>query len=204
MRVIDAALLAELVQGAISPVIAAIAPVIASESEAAGINTPLRAAHFLAQIAWESARFTRLVEDLDYSAGRIAEVWPRLASRAAELAHNPVLLANAAYATVGWNRGEASGDGWRYRGRGLFMLTGRWNYNFFGRRIGEDLIAAPDRAADAIIAARLALAYWTSRDCNEDADRGDIEAVTRRVAGSLEGLDGRHALKLRAYALLTA
>lgn len=204
MRVIDAALLAELVQGGVTPVIVAIAPVLQGEGEAAGVNTPLRLAHFLAQIAYESARFTRLVEDLDYGPARIAQVWPRLAVRVGELAHNPVLIANAAYGQIGGNHGEASGDGWRYRGRSLIQITGRWNYIHFGALIGVDLEHEPDRAAEPVIAARLALAYWTSRDCNADADRDDTEAVTRRINPACEGLAERKALKHRAYALLTA
>jgi len=204
MRPIDAALLHELAQGGNATIMAGVAPELEAGAAVAWIDTPLRAAHFLAQIAEESGRFTRLEEDLDYSAARIAEVWGRLAPRADALAHNPVQLANAAYATHGGNRGEAFGDGWAYRGRGLIQLTGRWNYMYYGGRIREDLEHAPDRASMPAIAARLALAFWTARSCNADADRDDTEAVTRRINGGINGLEDRKALKHRAYELLTA
>lgn len=204
MNLIDAFLLRALVQGGAAEIVEAVAPALAAGISSAGIDTLLRAAHFLAQIAVESGHFTRLVEDLDYSAPRIAVVWPRLAARAAELAHNPVLLANAAYGVIGGNHGEATGDGWRYRGRGLIQITGRWNYIHFGALIAEDIEQEPDHAAEPAIAARLALAYWKSRDCNLDADRDDTAGVTGRINPAREALAEREQLKCRALALLTA
>src|SRR5437870_361430 len=79
-------------------IVAAIAPVLEARRAEFGITTALRGAHFIAQVAHESAGFTRLSENLDYSAPRIVAVWPRLASRAGELEHHPEKLANAAYA----------------------------------------------------------------------------------------------------------
>jgi putative chitinase len=88
----------------------------------------LRRAHFIAQIAHESGGFRTMRERLSYSADRIGEVWKRLAPRAQELAHNPVKLANAAYANRLGNGSEESGDGYRWSGRGLIQLTGKSNY----------------------------------------------------------------------------
>ena len=106
-----------------------------------GVVGVLRVSHFLGQTCHESQGFTRLEENLNYlSADRIAKVWPRLAARAASLVGDKKALASAAYAAKNGNGDEASGDGWRYRGRGLIQLTGRANYAAAGKMIGLDLV----------------------------------------------------------------
>jgi len=167
---------------------------------AADINTPLRVAHFMAQVAWESAHFSRLEEDLNYRAETIARAVPRLADRAQELAHNPEKFANARYGPRAdlWNHGEASGDGWRFRGRGLIQLTGRRNYTRFSKA-GMDLIANPELAAVPENAAVLAVDFWKAAQCNQFADADNVEGVTRHINGSaMDGLDARRALTARA------
>lgn len=169
-----------------------------------GVSTPLRAAHLAAQLAYESAGFTKLVENLIYSADRIAAVWPRLAARAGSLAGKPEALANAAYADHLGNGNEASGDGFRFRGRGLLMLTGRDNYRTIGVALGLTLISNPAAAADAATATRIALYFWASRGCNEAADRDDVSAVTRLINGpALEGINAREALTKTAKGIFT-
>lgn len=167
-----------------------------------GVTTNKRAAFFIAQVAYESARFTRMMETLSYTAARIAEVWPRLAARAAQLERNPEALGNAVYAGRLGNGDEASGDGFKYRGRGLIQLTGRDNYRAQGLAINVDLINEPDRAAAPPIAAEVALHFWQSRGCNAAADAGDISAVTRLINGpALEGLDARTKLTQMAMTI---
>lgn len=165
-----------------------------------GVNGVLRRAHFMAQTCHESAGFTRLEENLNYlSADRIARVWPRLAPRAASLVGNKHDLANAAYAGRNGNGDEASGDGWRYRGRGLIQLTGRANYSAAGHQIGLDLVGNPDLLLQGDPAARAALAFWKSTACSAAADLDDCEGVTRIINGSrMEGLEQRRALTERA------
>lgn len=160
--------------------------------------TFLRRVHFMAQCAHESASFTKMVENLNYSAQRIAQVWPRLKDRAHELERKPRELANAAYASRFGNRDEASGDGWRYRGRGPFMLTFRDNYRECGVSIGKDLIGSPDLVADPVVGMEVALHYWITRGCQEAADKDNVELVTRLINGGSEGLDARRRLTERA------
>ncbi|OGT54666.1 MAG: hypothetical protein A3E01_09960 [Gammaproteobacteria bacterium RIFCSPHIGHO2_12_FULL_63_22] len=178
----------------------------ALETEAAkfGVNTHLRRAHFLAQIAHESAGFTRLEENLNYSAARIPAVWPRLADRAKALEHKPEALANAAYANKLGNGDEGSGDGYRYRGRGLIQLTGKENYRRRGAALGIDLVAVPEQAVRVDVAVRIALSFWKAAGCNALADADDVEGVTRKVNGAaMHGLEERRALTARAKAIFT-
>ena len=93
------------------------------------------------------------------------------------------------------NGDEASGDGWRYRGRGFIQLTGRANYRSIGQRIGLDLEGNPDQvASDPVIALQVAANYWDSRNLNEVADTDDIYKVTRLINGGLNGIDDRKKL----------
>lgn len=168
-----------------------------------GVSTPLRVAHLMAQLAHESMGFSRLTENLNYSAGRIRVIWPRLADRATELARNPEKLANAAYANKIGNGKEETGDGWRFRGRGFIQLTGRHNYRTRGQDIGLDLIMDPDLAVRPDIAARLALSFWKANGLNTLADADDVEAVTRRINGGTHGLEERERLTAKAKGIFT-
>jgi putative chitinase len=139
------------------------------------IDTPMREAAFLGQMAHESAKFTRLEENLWYRAPQIAKVWPRLASRATALAGKPEDLANAAYGgRLGNNR---PGDGWLFRGRGLVQLTGRANYATFCYETDPDLVAEPKDAT------RAATMFWTRHGLNRLADKGDVDGITERLHG---------------------
>lgn len=169
------------------------------ELPAHGIDTPLRIAHFIAQLAHESAMFRRVVENLNYSAEGLSKVFPRYFDRtaAAAYARNPRAIANRAYANRLGNGDEASGDGYRYRGRGLIQLTGRANYRAFGEWLGVDVLATPD-----VVSSRYAVAsavyFWTTRKLNAIADRDDLTAVTRTINGGLNGLDHRLQLLEKA------
>jgi putative chitinase len=162
----------------------------------------LRRAHFIAQIAHESGGFRTMRERLSYSAERIAQVWPRLAPRAKDLAHNPVKLANAAYANRLGNGSEDSGDGYRYSGRGLIQLTGKANYIRLTKISGIDILTDPDSAALPDIACQIAVAFWKHAGCDAPADADDAEGVTTRVNGAAcEGLAQRKALTEMAKAI---
>lgn len=196
MRPIDAALLRELAQGGAAAIVDGLVHEFGRQLGEAGIDTPLRAAHFLAQGIYETCYLTRLEEDLNYTEARLVLVWPRLAGRGAALASAPQRLANAAYADVNGNGDEASGDGWRYRGRGLLQLTGRANYALAG--LSDD----PDSAATPCGAVASARAFWRARKIDGAADNDDIARVTRLVNGGTEGIAERTILKHRALRLL--
>lgn len=180
-----------------------------------------RVAAFLAQIAVESQELNRLDENLNYSAERLAQVWPRRFAvdpkakvkqpnaLAAKLARNPHGLANHVYANRFGNGPTESGDGYRYRGRGGKMVTFLDNYREMGRLIGVDLVANPDHLLTKAGAAQSAAAYWHSRGLSEladdlpnDDDEADFVSITKRVQGATLGLEMRRAYWARARAAL--
>lgn len=177
---------------------------------------PRRIAAWLATIAHESARLTMTVENLNYSAEGLARTWPsRFKSKntigsqvmpnalAVRIAHNPEQIANLIYAIRMGNGSAGSGDGWRYRGRGLIQITGRSNYAASGIALGlPDLIDAPELLEQPHYAALSAAEWWHRHGCNSLADTGDMAAVTRRVNGGLTGLDDRLRLYSAAMAYL--
>lgn len=169
-----------------------------------GIDTPLRLAAFLAQIAHESGQLRALAENLNYSAEALLRVFPRHfdAAGAAAYARQPDRIAARVYANRMGNRAEASGDGWRYRGRGLIQVTGHDNYAACGTALGLDLIAQPELLEQPRPAARSAAWFWHSHDLNRLADARDIETITRRINGGLTGLDDRKACYARACTAL--
>lgn len=158
------------------------------------IDTPQRQAMFLAQLAHESAELTRLEENLRYSPSRIMEVFPRHVSSwrdADALSKSPEKLANRVYASRYGNGDEASGDGYRYHGRGLIQLTFADNYRLAGSALHLPLLDKPDLLLQPEAAARSAAWFWFSHGCNQLADGGDFMAVTRRINGGTNGYTGR-------------
>jgi putative chitinase len=157
------------------------------------INTPNRIAAFIAQCAHESASFTALHENLNYRSETLSKVWPKKfpASIAEQYAHKPEAIANRAYASRMGNGDEASGDGWRYCGRGLIQLTGKDNYTAFADSIG----ITPEEVSDYVQtfegAAQSACWFWESNNLNQYADSGDIETMTKRINGGTLGLEDR-------------
>jgi putative chitinase len=153
-------------------IIDALAPVIQATLARYEINTPLRAAHLLAQLAHESDGFCTCEE---YASGSAYEGRRDLGNTQA-------------------------GDGRRYKGRGLIQLTGRANYKTYGDRIGQDLISNPERAADPATSLVLACEYWkkTRGGLNQFADRDDVITITRAINGGLNGLEDRRRYLGRA------
>ncbi len=159
-------------------------------------DTTTRRDFFLAQIGHESGGLSILVENLNYSAQRLVEVWPtRFPSiaAAAPFAGNPEALANEVYANRMGNGPPASGDGFRYRGRGYIQLTGRDGYRSVGAAAGLDLEQSPDLAATADQALLATCAFWRWKDLNAVCDTGDFTAVTKRINGGVTGLADRTA-----------
>lgn len=160
------------------------------------IGTPERVSAFLAQVGVESAGLTRLVESLNYSAERLAVVWPyRFAvdpkaankvpnATAYSLAGNPVSLANNVYANRLGNGGPETGDGWNYRGQGPIMITGRANVSECSKSTGIDFVSNPSLLQTPEGGAESAAWFFSSRDCNELADFGLIDKITEKVNGA--------------------
>ncbi len=164
-----------------------------------GIDTQEQRAMFLAQIALESTGFTRLSENLNYSAERLVQVFPRRFSSAAfasAYARNPERIANRVYGGRMGNGNEASGDGWKYRGRGLKQLTGKWNYEQCGKALGLNLVSNPDLLLQPEYAALSAGWFWDERKINTVAN--DIEKATQLINGGLNGLADRRIFWERA------
>lgn len=180
-------------------------PVSAAMAEF-GISTPARQAAFIAQIGHESGGFTQLVESFNYRPAALA-IFSRVpASMRDGLGRQPNettvppdrqrQIANLAYGGRYGNGDAASGDGWRYRGRGLKQVTFRDNYLACGKALGVDLVANPDLlATDDTLSARSAGWFWKANGCNALADRGDFAGTTRVINGpAMEGQDRRVAL----------
>jgi putative chitinase len=167
------------------------------------INTPKRQAAFIGQCAHESANFTRLEENLNYSPERLMKVWPSRfpdMTTAMKYAHQPQLLANKVYAGRLGNNQE--NDGWNFHGRGLIQLTGRENYERCGKAIGVDLINQPNLLVDPHYAAVSAGWFWSKKGLNDLADIEDYDTMTKRINGGLVGLDDRKAKIAKAISVL--
>lgn len=166
---------------------------------AAGITTPQRLAHFLAQVLHETGGLTILRENMNYTARRIAEVWPTR-PEAVRFAGNPEALANSVYANRMGNGPPSSGDGYRYRGRGILQTTGRYSYAKFGKRWGVAFEADPELILSPQHALKPALSEWQDGGCNEMADRDDIVGITKRINGGTIGLADRRAWLVKTKA----
>lgn len=169
-------------------------------------SLPCRAA-FIAEAAVESVDFAQLEEGLYYRAPeRIHAVFKRLrgvplGTLANGYIKNPKALANLAYANVNGNGDESSGDGWKYRGRGLFQLTGRANYMACGAALGRPYKEQPELVAQPMDAAMTAGWYWAASRLNSIMERGGIDAVSRRINGGENALverRDRYALCVKA------
>lgn len=162
-----------------------------------GINTKNRIAAFLANLAHESAAFNTTEENLNYSAQRLMAVFPKyFRGRNTALYHRqPQKIANVVYANRMGNGDKASGDGWRYRGRGLIQLTGKENYQLFSDAIDADIVSNPDWILTPEGATISAGWFWNSRKLNQLADVEDLKEITRKINGGYHG----HIERSRRY-----
>jgi len=161
-----------------------------------GITTNLRLAHFLAQCALESTGFTATVENLSYSAQRLLQVFPKY-FRGVDpnaYARNPEKIGSRVYANRMGNGDEASGDGFKFRGRGYIQLTGKNNYTSFSQFVGEDCVANPDLVATKYPLASAAFFFKSNNIwamCDRGADDATVTKVTKAVNGGTHGLPER-------------
>jgi putative chitinase len=162
--------------------------------------SPLRVAHFMAQVLHESGGLTIQFENLNYSAERLPKVWPgRFLPKGpinpADYAHNPEKLANMVYGNRMGN--NADGDGFKYRGRGLMQLTGKDSYSEATQILKQynssapDFVLNPDEAIGSAWCVEVACAEWRSKGCNALADQDLIKAVTKKINGGIIGLTER-------------
>lgn len=158
-----------------------------------GISTPLRQAAFIGQCGHECGNFRILEENLNYRAEALQKLWPRRfdAAKAQACARNPKLIANTVYSNRMGNRDEASGDGWRFRGRGCIQLTGSANYFHAGQALGFDFIMEPDLVATPRYAALTAGWFWNTHKLNALADVQDWVTMTKKINGGTIGLQDR-------------
>lgn len=176
-----------------------------------GISTTRQKAAFIGQCAHESANFRVLEENLNYRAATLLKLFPRTPRRAwgftpeeaAAYERQPKKIANRIYGNRMNNRDEASGDGFRFRGRGILQLTGSANYFHAGQALGVDFIMEPDLVATPQYAALTAGYFWSTHNCNRLADAGDWTALTKKINGGTIGLEDRKKHITHALAVLS-
>jgi predicted chitinase/V8-like Glu-specific endopeptidase len=151
----------------------------------AGINTPLRLVHFLAQISTETGGLVRIDENMNYSAKTLRNVFGKRVTpaQAQALAGNPKAIANFVYGDRLGNTGRQTNDGWDYRGSGFIQLTGRFNFRYRGKEVGLPLEEQPELARQPKEGLNVATAYWTARDINKPSDADQLKNVRILVNG---------------------
>ena len=165
--------------------------------ESFGVNTPLRLAHFLAQCGHESGGFRLTQENLNYSAKGLMGIFKKYfptQALADAYARKPEKIANKVYGNRMGNGPEASGEGFKFRGRGYIQLTGKQNYTAFDLAVEDDILANPD-----LVSSKHALAsaawFWKKNGLNLIADTGSstevVTKITKRVNGGTIGLADR-------------
>jgi putative chitinase len=170
--------------------------VLITELPKFNIDTRERLACFLAQCVHESMGFSRLEENLNYSADALMRVFPKYfksLTDTAEFHRNPQKIANRVYANRMGNGPESSNDGWTYRGRGLIQITGKNNYTAASKFIFNDdrAVRSPELFAMMRGAVQSAGWFWYANGCNDFADRNDFVGLTRRINGGTIGLEDR-------------
>jgi putative chitinase len=184
----------EKLKGHIPDAVIAMIPAVAQKFQ---IDSALRLAHFLAQCGHESGGFKATQENLNYSAKGLMGIFKKYFPTEAianAYQRNPQKIANKVYANRMANGDEASGDGFKFRGRGYIQLTGKDNYTQFGKAIGENIVANPD-----VVSGKYALLsaawFWSKNGLNNLSDGGSTDAVvtsiTKRVNGGTIGLADR-------------
>ena len=160
------------------------------------INTPLRLAHFLAQCGHESGGFKAVSENLNYGAAGLQSIFKKYftAESAKEFERKPEKIANIVYANRMGNGNQASGEGYKFRGRGYIQLTGKDNYSAFDKTVEDDILASPDLVATKYPLLSAAW-FFHKNGLHKIADEGATDAVvtkvTKRVNGGTIGLPDR-------------
>ncbi|EQB0486272.1 glycoside hydrolase family 19 protein [Cronobacter turicensis] len=176
-----------------------------------GIDTPKRQAHFIGQIGTESMGFQSVQESLNYSVAGLAIFGSRLTAaqreqlgrKPGEKALSPERQAAIANIVYGGRYGNnLNGDGWKYRGRGVKQITFKANYEECGKALSLNLVDSPDLLLQDKYAALSAGWFWKANGCNQFADTGDVNGLTRRINGGLNGLQDRIDRTKRAEGVL--
>jgi putative chitinase len=161
------------------------------------IRTPLRLSHFLSQCGHESGNFRLVQENLNYGAKGLRSVFGKYFptdSLALAYERKPEKIANRVYGSRMGNGPEASGEGWKYRGRGYIQLTGKDNYKAFDAVVPENILASPELVASKYPLLSAAW-FWNSRSLNSLADLGsteaEVKAITKKINGGTNGLADR-------------
>lgn len=170
------------------------------------IESPNRIAGFLAQTSHESGKYKFLVENLNYSDKGLLKTFPKYfnESNVMEYARKPEAIANRVYANRMGNGDEASGDGWKYCGRGLIQLTGKNNYQAFADSEQMDIEELPNYLITYVGAIRSALWFWNKNNLNTTADAGDLVMMTKKINGGTHGLAERTAEYKRILEIYSA
>lgn len=157
------------------------------------ITTSNRVSAFLAQTSHESGKYKFIEENLNYSDKGLLKTFPKYFNEenVSTYARNPEAIANRVYANRMGNGDEASGDGWKYRGRGLIQLTGKNNYSAFAEKSGVDLDNTPAYLATYDGAVDSACWFWHKTNLNPLADASDILTMTKKINGGTHGLSER-------------
>jgi len=163
-----------------------------------GLTTKLRIAHFMAQIEHESG-LKPISENLNYSAQGLMQTFSKYFNTNESLlyARKPEKIANRVYANRMGNSNEASGEGWKYRGRGFLQITGKINYHQLSNDTDLDCLKNPDLLLEEANAMISALWFWNKSNLNALADKDDLKGITRRVNGGYNGLEYRKELLLK-------
>jgi putative chitinase len=167
------------------------------------ITTLPRVAAFIGQTAHESGNFTIIRENLNYRAESLVRQWPRYFTpeNAQQYAHNQQAIANRAYANRMGNGNEASGDGWRFCGRGLIQLTGRDNYQAFADSIQTDINEITDYLGTFEGATQSACWFWENNNLNSWADQNNMVKITEIINGGHIGLEERIRIYSQAMSI---
>jgi putative chitinase len=171
-----------------------------------GISSPLQQAAFIGQCGHECGNFRILEENLNYKAVTLMKLWPKrfpTQEIANAYAGNPKKIANMVYANRMGNRDEASGDGYRFRGRGCIQLTGYSNYFHAGKALGIDFGLEPDLVGTPKYAALTAGWFWSTHGCNNLAANSDWIGLTKKINGGTIGLQERITHTNQALAVIS-
>lgn len=158
------------------------------------ILTPIQQASFIGQCGHECGQFKVLEENLNYRAETLMRLWSKrfpTLEVANQYARNPKKIANMVYSNRMGNRDQASGDGYRFRGRGCIQLTGHANYFHAGQACGADFVMEPDLVATPQYAAMTAGWFWNTHNLNQYADSRDYVLMTKKINGGTIGLNDR-------------
>lgn len=169
------------------------------------IDTKERVAMFLAQCGHESCGFSVLSENLNYSSKALRAVFCKYfktQEEADKFARQPEKIANRVYANRMGNGPESSGDGWKYRGRGILQVTGKSNYQEFAKDFDKlEVIDNPDLLSTPEYAVLSAIWFWIKNDLNKYSDAHDVKGATKRINGGFNGLEERNAIYQKIMAI---